>query len=830
MEKLEQMKAWRLILVCCLFSQLLSVSAFAQQFVLSGKVSEPSGEALPYVSIYIEGTGRGTASNSEGVYNIEVQDGQTLVYQFIGYEKQKKKVKAGQSTLNVVMTEQLLSIPEVELIAGAEDPAYPIIRAAIKKRKYYLNQVNSYGGDLYIKGVASFDELPEKLPFFISKDEMPDSTDLGIIYLSESITKFHHKKPDYFKEEMIASKVSGMSQVTSFNRAEQVQFNFYENQIDFDGLSDRGFVSPISGSAMFYYKYKLLGSFYQDGALVYKIDVRPKRKTDPCFQGEIYIVDESWRVHSVNLFLTKDTPIQFVDTLRLEQSYVSVRDDIWLPLSTKIHQDFKILGFGVDAQFTGVFSNHFVNEAYEDDFFGNEVFTASEEASKKDSLFWEENRPVVLTQIERNDYVEGDSLMRVRNSDEYKDSLDQRYNDIGVMDILLHGVSYSKRKKYYRISSNSLIKGLAFNPVEGWNTTLSTSYTKWYDRDVSKKWFRINTKIRYGFSDEKLKLRLFGTYKPDQRKDASFYGGIGSYVTQFNKNSPVDPLLNSAYALLDKKNFIKLYRREFLMFGYSNEIRNGLYFKGYLNYEARNPLENTTDFSWSKSDDVYEPNNPVPFEAHNALIASAKIVYRHRQKYETTAQGKRVIGSKYPSLYMEYRKGINAFGSDVDYDFIKFGIDDNVKSGLLGVTAYHVAYGKFLNNAKTNFPDHEHFDGNETFLIRNTGFTSPYEGSGLRYFHTLSYYGYSTNTAYMQAHVEHHFNGFLINKIPFLRRTKFQTVAGVNYLNTEDTLAFTELFFGIENIFKVLRVDFASSYTEGEKWRPQVRFGLSIGL
>lgn len=821
--------AWRLFFVCCLMSQFVALSAYAQQFVLSGKVSD--GEiALPYVSIYIEGTGRGTASNSEGEYNIQVRSGQTVVFQFIGYEKQKVQVKSGQNVLNVVMQEQLLTIPEVELVAGAEDPAYPIIRSAIKKRKYYLNQVSSYGGDLYIKGVARFDELPDKLPFFISKDEMPDSTDLGIIYLSESITKFHHQKPDDFKEEMIASKVSGMSQVTSFNRAEQVQFNFYENQIDFEGLSDRGFVSPISGSAMFYYRYKLLGSFYQDGALVYKIDVKPKRKTDPCFQGEIYIVDESWRIHSVNLFLTKDTPIQFVDTLRLEQSYVSVKDDIWLPVSTKIHEDFKILGFGVDAQFTGVFSNHNVNEAYNSNFFGNEVFTASEEASKKDSLFWEENRPIILTDVERKDYVEGDSLMKVRDSDVYKDSLDRRYNDISVMDIVLHGVGYSKRKKHYRISSNSLIKGLTFNPVEGWNTTLSTSYTKWYDRDVSKKWFRLNGKARYGFSDEKFKLSLMASYKRDQRKVESFYGGVGSYVAQFNRDQPIDPLLNSAYALLDKKNFIKLYQREYLMAGYRNEVLNGLYFSGYLNYESRSPLENTTDFSWSKSDDAYEINNPVPFEEHNALVASAKIVYRHKQKYETTAQGKNVIGSKYPSLYMDYRKGINAFGSDVDYDFIKLGIDDNFKSGLLGVTAYNVAYGKFINNSKTSFADYQHFNGNETFLIRNTGFTSPFEGSGLTYFHTLPYYGYSTNTSYMQAHVEHHFNGFLINKIPFLRRTKFQTVAGVNYLNTEEALAFTELFFGIENIFKVLRIDFASSYTEGEKWKPQIRFGLSIGL
>ena len=238
-----------------------------------------------------------------------------MVFQYIGYEKQKITPASGQSQLDVVMKEQILSIPEVQLIAGERDPAYDYIKNAIDKRKYYLDQVDSYSGDLYIKGVASFDEMPEKMPFFIGDSERPDSTDLGIIYLSESITKFHYQKPGDFKEEMIASKVSGWDQVTSFNRAEIVMFNFYENQVDFEGLSDRGFISPISGSAMFYYRYKLLGSFYQDGDLVYKIKVTPKRKNDPCFQGEIYIMDDSWRIHSLNLFLTKETPIQFVDNL-----------------------------------------------------------------------------------------------------------------------------------------------------------------------------------------------------------------------------------------------------------------------------------------------------------------------------------------------------------------------------------------------------------------------------------------------------------------------------------------------------------------------------------
>ena len=148
---------------------LLAVLPLRAQQLISGKVSDEHGETLPYVSIYIEGTVLGTASNSEGAYSIEIKEGQTLVYQCIGYEKKKITPTAQQHRLDVVMNEQVLRIPEVQLVAGKRDPAYEIIEQSIDKRKYYLNQVRSYSGDLYIKGVASLMRCRRKSPFLFLK-------------------------------------------------------------------------------------------------------------------------------------------------------------------------------------------------------------------------------------------------------------------------------------------------------------------------------------------------------------------------------------------------------------------------------------------------------------------------------------------------------------------------------------------------------------------------------------------------------------------------------------------------------------------------------------
>ena len=99
---------------------------------------------------------------------------------------------------------------------------------------------------------------------------------------------------------------------------------------------------------------------------------------------------------------------------------------------------------------------------------------------------------------------------------------------------------------------------------------------------------------------------------------------------------------------------------------------------------------------------------------------------------------------------------------------------------------------------------------------------------GLAAFNSLEYYDYSTNKAFLEVHYEHHFNGGLSNKLPLLRKIKFQTLFGANFLYTEDKKDFTELFIGFENIFNIFRIDFVGRYRKEDKFSPQVRIGMDL--
>ncbi len=118
------------------------------------------------------------------------------------------------------------------------------------------------------------------------------------------------RSPKKFKEKIVASKVSGEDNGVSFNRAEDSNIDLYENSIEvFNDL-----VSPISGNAFSYYNYKLEGTFYDNnGKLINKINVLPKRKNDRIFEGSIYIVEDDWALYGSDLTTTgKQVNLPFV--------------------------------------------------------------------------------------------------------------------------------------------------------------------------------------------------------------------------------------------------------------------------------------------------------------------------------------------------------------------------------------------------------------------------------------------------------------------------------------------------------------------------------------
>ncbi len=803
---------------------------------VSGKVTDSNGEPLPFASIYVQGTTNGTTSNIEGNYEFELGKGTfELVFQFVGFKQKTETVVVGNQAvrLDVVLEAESFGLNEVVVAADAEDPAYAIIRQAQKKRNYYKEQVKQYQCNVYIKGGIKLLDAPTKI---LGQDlgdlgGQLDSNRQGIVYLSESEAILNFKQPDQYKEIMTSSKVSGDDNGFSFNRASEMDFNLYKNSALY--FSNREVVSPIAKNAMFYYRYKLLGSFYDEkGLLVNKIEVLPKRKEDPSYGGIIYIVDKLWVIQSTELFLTAKSMKQAaVDTMWLKQVHVPVAEpDVWRMFSQTISFTGGYFGFKLKGDFTGIFKNYNINPTYEDEFFDNEVLVFEKGANEKSLEYWEESRPIPLTEEESTDYVKKDSLAEIWDSKEYKDSIDQKNNKFKLTNILF-GYSYRNSWKRKSFSVKAPVSTFQFNPVQGGTISLDFNYRKAFgERNLS--YYRVNPKIQYGFADEKIRARLTFFRQFNATNFSRLYLSGGREVMQFNSDNPIGPLLSAMYNLWDKQNLMKLYNRDFVYVNFGKEIRNGVRVRLSSEYAQRSPLMVNTQYSWKKKDDFYEDNEPqvaeledFTFDEHSIFYIDASVRIRFAQKYLTYPDRKYIMGSKYPTFRINYQKAIPINDNFSGFDKVTLSIsEDYIGMGVRGHSEFNIKAGTFFNKKRMQVVDYQHFGGNETFI----GSPNVYANSFLQ----LPYYSNSTAGSFFEAHYQHHFDGFFMDKIPLIRKLGWQVAVGANFLYTESEKDYTEVYFGIDNIgikiFRLFRVDVVSSFRQGEFDQVGVVLGIKL--
>ena len=146
---------------------------------------------------------------------------------------------------------------------------------------------------------------------------------------------------------------------------------FYTNNVTVftDQFNPRGFVSPIADGAIRYYKFKFLGSFFENGKAINSIRVTPRRTYEPLFSGIINITDGDWRIHSFDLFLTKTSQLEIMDTLQITQIHVPVTNDIWRVKNQLLHFNFNQFGIDAIGNFVSVYSNYNVNPSFDKKFF-----------------------------------------------------------------------------------------------------------------------------------------------------------------------------------------------------------------------------------------------------------------------------------------------------------------------------------------------------------------------------------------------------------------------------------------------------------------------------
>jgi len=802
----------------------LNVSSDAQ---ISGTVFDSKGEVLPFVTIYKEGTSKGTVSNQDGGYILDLPAGKhTLVFKFIGFGAHTEEIDLRDSLLlNVILEEETIEVDEVVISADAEDPAYRVIRKAIEHREEHRSKVEKYSADIYVKGVVKMLKTPEKIlgKEIGDMDGMLDTTGRGIVYLAESQSKIYFHQPNLIKENMYSSIVAEDDGSYNFNRFIGTNFDIYKEYFEFG----RSMISPIADNAFTYYRYKLLDARVDEkGRLINRIQVIPKSSVRPVLFGEIYIVEDQWNVKELDLgFTGKAIKEPIFDTIRMKQIHLPVDEDRWMVFSQTADFKLGLFGFKVGGTFTYVFSDYDLDPDFDQSFFDNEQFRMEESAIKTDSAFWTSVRPVKLTKEEKDNYIRKDSLKRVWATKEYKDSVDRVNNKFAFGD-LLFGYSYANSYKKTYISYDSPLSTYSFDPVTGHALQTGFNYVK--IDSVENKRLSISTKIGYGFADERFKLDAMVTWRTNRKFWENWSLFFGDSYRQLDERGPVFSMVETFTSLMYKENLGRYFNKRYAGVQFRREVANGLYLKTGFTYARRSPLANNTEYSFRKKELEYAANNPFDpngienfFEPNTDLSFRLDLRIRIGQKYASFPKFRERSPSNWPDIWIRYKKGI-ALG-DTDYDRLTLQIKKNYMNyRLLGYGKFNLQASTFLNRNELQFIDFHHFYTNTTIVTIRSRYM---EG-----FKMMPHYAYSTTNDYAMGFYEHHLNGYIMDLIPLVKKLGWEAVIGGNALVRRDETNYYELAAGIKDIkigaFSLFRIDYVWSFgDEGLMDR-----GIVIGL
>ena len=816
------------IFICSLCLMLSFYWGNAQK--ISGVIKNESGQLISYASITVKGTTKGVSANNIAAFSIALPAGKhVLVCQHIGYATQEKLLEiVGDTTVDFILQEQRLMLKAVVVTNTGENPAYAIIRQAIKKRSFYNNQVKKFRCDVYSKDVIKLRSLPEKImgKKLESEDRKSmgvDSSGNGIIYLSEAMSSISRQLPNDFKMTVKSSRVSGSN---GFGFTFPTFINMYDNNVDiFNGgsIAARGFVSPIAEGALNYYKYKMLGSYQENGKVINTIKVTPKRKYEPLFSGIINIVDDDWRIHSYDLTATKESQLQVVDTVKITQLFVPVESDVWTIKNQLIYFSVKIFGIDAVGNFLTVYSNYELDPPFDKKYFNKVMIKYDSGVDKKSKTFWDTVRPVPLGIEEVRDYSYKDSLLKVeldsasvRNN---IDSLKKRQGKLKLLSFVYGGVNrrHFSKQHPFNWGVRSILSSFQYNTAEGISLELSGYVDKKINDRIN---MRLQPYFRYGFSNTHVNSWLDMMIRVGKPKDENTSTSTrlkisgGKTIAQYNDENPIAPIVNSFSTLMNGKNEMKIYEKIFTSISIAKRHENGLKVSFKMAYEDRLPIYNTSTYTFDKKDSSRITENlPVcknvtlPFERHQAALLDVTMSFKPGQRFIEFPNRKVAIGSKYPTFLIQYTKGVQGLlGSDVNFDKWKLEVFDDMQLKLLGAMKYRFTVGGFLQTNRVYFQDYVHFNSNSTRAI----------SSYLNGFQLMNSYINSNAAALSyEGHVEHHLNGLLTNKIPYFKKLNWHLVTGGNGYLISNKDYYTEYFIGLENILKIFRVDFVVAHQNG---------------
>lgn len=787
-----------------IFFILICAIVAAQQTSVKGRVLESiSEQPIPFAKVFFQDSKIGVQTDFEGNYFLESYYAtDSVVVRASGFIDQTVSIVKDQAQVINFRLEPITQDVEEVVIKAPEEKPSVILHKRMVRNKPVNNKekLGAYQYETYNKLQLDLNNLGEK---FGEKEivkrlnvvmDYLDTLDNGSSYLpvllSESLSDYYFRTNPRKKKEVVkASRISGIQnvEVNQFLGEMYQDFNVYDNYLV---LFDKSFISPAADFARSFYKFYLLDSSFIDNQWCYKLSFSPKRSGDLTFEGEMWIHDTTYAIKKWTASVADIANINYVKGFYLEQLFDQVENEVWMLTSDKLLVDLNITQKSEVVGFYGrklaTRRNFVINTPHDPIFYRtNESVVVLDDAEDKSEAYWEANRHVPLSKQEEDIDVMIDSLTQVPIFNAFK---------------ILTYMATTGFYKWGKIEIGSWQTALSFNLIEGMRNQFELRTSNDFSRRIE-----FSGKIGYGYLDERFKyggmmrlnitpkkrgmLRTFIDYDLVQiglgESASDVDVAIGSYVRTV-------PLRELTYVKKIGFDFEKDIGKSFILS--TGLMWKELESKGAANYRIIN------DFG--EIEQVEKITTTETF---------LKIRYAKNEEFLKGAFDRVSLGSRYPIIELKGTFGIKGLGgSQYEYQKLELDILQSPNLGILGKFYYHIYGGYVFGSAA--YPFLRVHEGSQSYWLQSMAHNS------MNFFEFIS-------DQFVGFRFSHHFDGLIFDRIPLVKRLKWRFVVSgksvygsisERQLNqmllpeiTKDfgNVPYAEGGVGIENIFKVLRVD-----------------------
>ncbi|TDQ22685.1 DUF5686 family protein [Tenacibaculum caenipelagi] len=821
---------------------LLVANILNAQLTLQGKVVDEFNSPIPFVNVVLKNTNYGTTTDENGKFYLKTRKYRgNLEISFIGFQTQTIKVSQKTKFLNIVLKEGTNELEEVIIVSKPkkrlkkkENPAYRILKEIWKrKRKNGLDLVDyyQYKKNTSIEiGLNNLDTLFLKKIFKNEykqaiKEVQYDSDGINYyipIFLNEQVSKVYgDNKNNNTREDIEAEKSEGLgAQGYVFDRMSKTFQNvdIFKNNIN---LLQKPFISPLSTNGFDTYDYVLYDSIVDNNKKLYNIYFFPRRDGDLAFQGNFWVVDKNFSIKKLKMKVHKSINLNFVRGLSFEKEFEVRNDSIYIPTKNAYEGDFTFIdknesNKGLTIKKNITFQDYILNKPYPEAFYTQEIVKIRPDQYKKEKTYW--------------DSIQSNESKKTHKLIENVKSKKQIKHLTGLINTVASGYINTNTG----IQIGPLWTAFANNQIEGIRTKMGfrTFVTK-DDR------FRLSGHIAYGFKDKKTKYgaeaRYLLSYKPRISVGAAYQKDIEQLgSTLFNTSQLLGRSFGTT-ALFSRGDNFFLSNIEKIASNFDYQIQNNLHI-GFNFTHAKIKSASEENFSMNYIDESGNTQSQVTNVNSDIYVSytPGRFVYGLGVERQF---GRNV----FPTFVLNYKRGYKDFFNGThEYDKIQFKYNQPILLSKFGILDATFEVGKTFGTVPIALLSP--IPANQSFSLVKDTFT------------LLNYYDFVTDE-YLAGHFEHHFNGYILNRIPLLKKLKLRSLvtfraaygsiskenmainrSNINY-NTPNKLYY-EYSVGLENIgygnLRFLRIDaiWRSNYSlpAGSVVAPTPKFAIRIGV